>query len=278
MRSTNSNALPPGNCSTTCAFQTFSNSDCVMLSLPQSLVHAAQHGAERRGRDAAIATDAEMRFFAKAQFDVRNRGRVGAGADGVLVIMFDDEIDGELAAQRFDERLDRAAPSSAEPSLRPVFGKRRVDRDGAGAVVDNVIALEIERPARREVLALERGPYFGRRNLTAARLREILNHATEFNLQVPWHVEPVVGAQDVRDAALAGLAVDANDRFIGAADILRIDRQVGNLPRLLGGRRPRGPALLDRVLMRPRKRREHQFATVGMTFVDRQPVAMLHRL
>src|ERR1700688_2342214 len=224
MRSTNSNALPPGNCSTTCAFQTFSNSDYVMLSLPQSLVHAAQHGAQRRGRDAAIAADAEKRSFAKAQFDVRNSGGVGAGPDGMLVIIVDGEIDGNLAAQRFDERLDRAAPSPPEPPLRPVFGKRRVDGDGAGAVVDDVIALEIERLARAEIRALERGPYFGRRNFTAARLREILNHATEFDLQVPWDVEPVVGTQDGRDAALTGLAVDANDRFVGAADILRIYR------------------------------------------------------
>jgi hypothetical protein len=66
----------------------------------------------------------------------------------------------------------------------------------------------------------------------------------------------VLGLQHVGDAALAGLAVDPDDRLVAAADVVRVDRQVGHpqstpstwVP--ADGVAPVLEALLDGVLVR----------------------------
>src|SRR5690606_153856 len=55
----------------------------------------------------------------------------------------------------------------------------------------------------------------------------------ERDLQAARQVEMVLGRHDVGDAALAGLRVDPDDRLVRAADVLRVDRQVRHLPRVL---------------------------------------------
>ena len=52
----------------------------------------------------------------------------------------------------------------------------------------------------------------------------------ELDLQLARQVERVVGLQQVGDAALAGLRVDADDRLVAAAQVLRVDRQVRHRP------------------------------------------------
>ena len=52
----------------------------------------------------------------------------------------------------------------------------------------------------------------------------------ELDLQPARQVEPVVGVHQVGDAALARLAVDPDDRLVGAAGVLGVDGQVGHLP------------------------------------------------
>ena len=91
----------------------------------------------------------------------------------------------------------------------------------------------------------------------------------------------MVGLEQVRDPALAGLAVDADDGLVGAPDVLGVDRQVRNPP-LVAARNARGlialerlEALLDGVLMRTGEGGVDQLAAVGVTRVDRQLVAVL---
>ena len=43
-------------------------------------------------------------------------------------------------------------------------------------------------------------------------------------------VEAVLGVHQIGHAALARLAVDLDDRLVGAAGVLRVDGQVGHLP------------------------------------------------
>ena len=52
----------------------------------------------------------------------------------------------------------------------------------------------------------------------------------EVDLQPARQLEVVLGLHQVRDAALAGLRVDADDRLVAAADVLRVDRQVRHVP------------------------------------------------
>ena len=69
-----------------------------------------------------------------------------------------------------------------------------------------------------------------RRHFLAFRVGDRLDVLAELDLQVARQVEAVVGLQDIGDAALAGLRVDADDRLVAAADILRVDRQIGHFP------------------------------------------------
>ena len=75
---------------------------------------------------------------------------------------------------------------------------------------------------------------------------------------------------DVGDAALPRLAVDADDRLVGAPDVLRVDRQVGHLPDLGARRCLRVHALLDRVLVRAGERRVDEVADVRVARVHGQ--------
>ena len=79
---------------------------------------------------------------------------------------------------------------------------------------------------------------------------------------------------------LPGLAVDADHRVVGAADVRRIDRQVGHVPQRLpraDSVAPLGKALLDRVLVRAGKRGEHEVAAVRMARMHRNLVAVFDR-
>ncbi len=118
------------------------------------------------------------------------------------------------------------------------------------------------REARRdlvldEILAREDVPHLSREDLAALVVGVTLDHAGELDLQSPRQVEVVLLLHDVRDAALARLRVDADDRLIGATHVPGVDRQVRNAPRVQIDRRARlgrvpgerVKALLDGVLV-----------------------------
>src|SRR5699024_10892081 len=89
---------------------------------------------------------------------------------------------------------------------------------------------------------------------------------------------------DVGDAAFAGLRVDADHGFVATSDVLRVDRQVRNLPRvfllryarLLRGTLVGFEPLVDGVLVAAGERGEHQVAAPWAAFADGELVAVLH--
>ena len=93
-----------------------------------------------------------------------------------------------------------------------------------------------------EILALEQRPDLLRGQLLAGRVGDRLHDLAELDLQPPRHRQAVVALQQVRDAALAGLTVDANDRLVGAAEVARIDRQVRHFPDVAVACAPRSPS------------------------------------
>ena len=141
----------------------------------------------------------------------------------------------------------------------------------AGLMLD-----QLQPALRAEVRRIERAPDLGRGYLLARHVGDLLDHSHELDLQPPRQVEVVVVLEDVRDAALPRLAVDPDDRLVGAADVVRVDGQVGHLPKLLARFRVGLHALLDRVLVRARERGVDQLARIRMARVDRQLVARLH--
>src|SRR5699024_1793632 len=85
-------------------------------------------------------------------------------------------------------------------------------------------------------------------------------------------VVAVVLLQHKADAALAALAVDADDvGVVGAADVVGGDGDVGAGPAVLAGGLAVGHALGDGVLVAAREGREHQLGGVGGPLVDVHP-------
>ena len=188
--------------------------------------------------------------------------------------------------QRVDERRDRAVAGAGRAhasrrrrtlTLSSSFSprRRRAVRHGAQT-----------RGPRSRYSSLEDLPDRSAADLAALGVGVLLDHPAELDLQPARQVELVLGLQDVGDAALAGLAVDPDDGLVGAADVLRVDRQVRRLPgdaRSTGtpGSRPRRleglEALLDGVLVGAGERRVDQVAGVGVARVDRQLGAVLDR-
>ena len=89
-----------------------------------------------------------------------------------------------------------------------------------------------------------------------------LNDARELDLQATWQFQIVGGRHEVGDATLAGLRVHADNGLVGTSHVVRVDRQVGQLPHhcifvtasfsnfLLAGEE----ALLNRILVRSGER------------------------
>ena len=148
-----------------------------------------------------------------------------------------------------------------------------------------VHGVQLQRGLAEEVLALEGLPDRRRRHLAALAVGLLLHRAAELDLQPARQVELVLGLHHVGDAALAGLAVDADDGLVGAADVLGVDRQVRRLPGVLADRVPGAlgllleglEALLDGVLVGAGERRVDEVARVGVARVHRQLGAVLHR-
>ena len=143
--------------------------------------------------------------------------------------------------------------------------------------------VELERGLAVEVLGLEDLPDLVGGHLAALGVGALLDDPAELDLRAPRQVELVLGLEQVGDAALAGLAVDPDDRLVGAAHVLGVDRQVRRLPGHLadGDALLGGPplevleALLDGVLVGAGERRVDEVAGVRVARVDRQLGAVL---
>ena len=94
-----------------------------------------------------------------------------------------------------------------------------------------------------------------------------LYHCTEFGMHGLGHFKAEFLHNECR-AAFARLAVDADNRLIFAADVGGVDRQIRDFPAVRMGFFHIGFALVDCVLMRPRKCGKDQFARIRMARTD----------
>jgi hypothetical protein len=103
-----------------------------------------------------------------------------------------------------------------------------------------------------------------------------LHHLAELDLHATRQADAVFLLEQVGDAAFARLAVDADHRFVAAADVGRVDRQVRHFPQLAF--LLLGEALADGVLVRAGERGVDQVADVRVTWVHRHLVALFDDL
>src|SRR6266436_2014756 len=108
-----------------------------------------------------------------------------------------------------------------DDALVAAIHDRRVDRapDGIGkdAVFDEIDLAVIE------ISLAKHGPDIRRIGLLAGAVGPVLDDAAEFDLKRARQLETVIGLQQIGDAALPRLAVDADHRLVGAAEILWVD-------------------------------------------------------
>ena len=121
---------------------------------------------------------------------------------------------------------------------------------------------------RGQVLVVEDLPDLIARDLATLDIRLVLHDRAELDLQLARQVERVVGLEQVGDAPLARLRVDAHDGLVSAAQVLRVDGQVGHGPQQVVDRDALGlrlglhrlETLLDRILVRSAERRVDEVA------------------
>src|SRR5690606_9855817 len=114
-------------------------------------------------------------------------------------------------------------------------------------VAGDAMADELPRAVLLQVFLVEDLVYMRRRDFASRFIGYALDRTAELDLQAAGQRQAVFLLQQVRHAALAGLAVDANDRIVAPAHIGRVDRQIGHFPRRVG--LLAGEALLDGVLV-----------------------------
>src|SRR5262244_4306406 len=235
-----------------------------------------EHRAQRRRDDVGMDTHAPpQRGLVAGGLHVRDGGGVGALADGVLRVVDYVEIYSEPGAEGVHESGDGAVALAGHRAGLPVHHELRGDAGAIGAALRHLfVAAELVGRLVRQVHRLEGKPHVGGTDLGAAVLRDVLDGLRELDLEPAGQVEAVLGLHDEGDAALARLAIDADDRLVGPAHVLGIDGEIRHFPDLvvLG----QGlHALLDGVLVRPREGGVHEVAHVWMPRVHGKAVAVL---
>ena len=193
--------------------------------------------------------------------------------------MFGIVNDRHLHAEIFRQRVDKAVNRSRSLALDILghavigdFGGQDTTallfRIGHGVMIDELDA----GIGLRHIKLLELLVNALRRQFLAFFIGNVLNDLAELDLQVARQVQAIIRLQDIGDTALARLRIDANDRFIGTAHILRVDRQIGHFPDRRIGRTARLHALVDRILMRAGESRIDQLADIRMALGNLQLV------
>ena len=239
-------------------------------------LQARDDGLERGRDDVRIHADAEQRPLADAQFEVGHGLGVGARADRMLMVV--EHADGFTGrrGQRLDEGVDRAVAGALDVDWRPptstsaasvtqLAARRPAPPPAPGAAAPGCCCTPYSRSNSSNRSCA--------RQLLAGRVHHGLHDLAELDLQAARQLQAVLAFQQVGDAALARLAVDADHGLVAAAQVLGVERQVGHVPDVAF--LARGERLLDRVLVRARERGVDQVARVRVAGMHRQLVAVL---
>src|SRR2546421_3929599 len=247
------------------------------LRLGSRPVQRAEHGLHGRqfnvGVHAGAPAGAAIAVF---HLDVGNGDRLFAGAEGVFVIIRDFEARHAGGPETMDERGQRPVAFAEEFDRRIVTQQARVAADHAVAAL-GFESLETPGRGALDVLAPEHRLQLGAAYLAAQAVHFLVGDGAEFALHFLGQLDAELAFEQIGHAALAGLAVDADDLAVFAANVRRVDRQIRHVPVLTTAAFPFSQALADRVLMRTAESGKDQFARVrlarrhrhsGATFVN----------
>ena len=205
-----------------------------------------------------------------AQLDVGGRLGVGARTDCMFVVVHDLHANRQARYQRFQRAVAFTFPVQVGFALALA---RDFHLDKAVAVLFlQAMADQRVRGVGLQVFTLQQRVDLRCGHLQADAVGFGLYHLAELDLHATRQADVVLLLQQVGDAALARLAVHANHRFVAAANVGRVDRQVRHFPQrivfLLG------EALADRILVRAGEGGMHQVTDVRVARVNLDLVAL----
>src|SRR4029453_7806356 len=168
------------------------------------------------------------------RLDVSDGHGIRPGADRVLAVVDDVDLDAEVGLEAGDEGGDGPVALAGDGAVLAVHHELGPP-PGPALARRRLVRQELHARVLGHVLGHERVPQLAWGDLRTGVLRDALDRLGELDLQAPGQLVAVLGRHDVGDAALARLAVDPDDRLVGAADVLRVDGQVRHAPGLVVG-------------------------------------------
>src|SRR6266850_4779663 len=140
----------------------------------------------------------------------------------------------------------------------------------SGAASDSAVVafgfktLQSPRGVSFDVFAPEHGFEFRAADFPAKAIDFVVGNRAKLALHFFGNLDAEFGFQQIRDTAFTGLAVDADDFAVFAANVGWIDRQIRNIPTVAATIAPLGQALADGILMRTAEGSEDQLAGIGL--------------
>ena len=193
-------------------------------------------------------------------------------------IVLDLKLDAERIGNRRHDRADQAIAAPGNRLFLVIDSDLAGEYPGAVGRLAFFVIQQLEVLRRAEVVGLlEHGPNVLGKQFAAHFVGEFLDVFGKVRLHLLRDFQALVLFQHPGEPTLAGLRVDPDHRFVIAAQVGRVDRQVGHFPGFVVLLLARGKTLLDRVLMAAGEGGVDQFAHVRMARVDRQLVAVFHR-
>ena len=113
---------------------------------------------------------------------------------------------------------------------------------------------------------------FGAGDFAAELVHFVVGNRAEFALHVLGQFDAELAFEQIRHAAFAGLAIDADDFAVFAADVRGVNREIRHIPMLRAVFFPFVQPFLDGVLVRTAERGENQFARVRLARRTVMPV------
>ena len=204
-----------------------------------------------------------------SQADVGAGTGVSVGIQRVFAVMYQGEVHAGLLLDGGRHGIQATVACGGALGLLAVDRQCDVGGDRVVRVLDEVCFGDVERAVVVEVGSLKDVQHFLHAQFAVLVVADILDAVAQILAHLRRRVIAVVLLQQEADAALAALAVDADDvGIVGTANIVRVDRDVGAGPLMQFLFLAPGHALGDGVLMAAAEGREHQGTGIRRALVD----------
>ena len=219
-----------------------------------------------------VHADAEYILVIRcAQVDVSHGLRVRAGVNSVFLVVHKGVPVHFQAVNGVKEGVDGAVTIAGDIEGVAVTLQRAGEGDLRVLILVALLEValgEAVGAVELEVFPLKQVQNVGGLQLVTDVVALCLDDGAEFRMHGLGQIEAEVLGHDKSGAALAGLAVDADNGLVVPSYIGRVDGEIGDLPLAgFGLLHVLGP-LVDGILMAAGEGGEHQFPYVGLTLPD----------